>query len=201
MINQFVFGATASGITLGLFLLMAWLIEPRVEPPQEEPEETRITITRQEREEFQPPPDSSPPPTPEKMEEPPPPPMRRTSPTLIDAGGMSFTLPGPTNPAGAGVMTDPNSRRATPTVRIPPEYPQGPLRRGIEGWVLVEFTITEAGTVEQVRVLESEPNRVFNSASIRAIKRWKYQPKLQNGRPVAQHNMRETIRFQIKDAQ
>jgi protein TonB len=49
--------------------------------------------------------------------------------------------------------------------------------KGQEGWVLLEFDITEVGTVDNVKVIESEPRRVFDSSARRALLKWKYKPK------------------------
>jgi protein TonB len=50
--------------------------------------------------------------------------------------------------------------------------------------VEVEFTITEFGTVEDPRVLASSPKGVFENSALRAIVRWKFKPKVENGVPV-----------------
>ncbi len=45
-----------------------------------------------------------------------------------------------------------------PLVRVLPQYPPQAMSRGIEGWVIVEFTISAAGTVKDPVVLESDPS-------------------------------------------
>ena len=76
------------------------------------------------------------------------------------------------------------ARQLTPLVRIPPEYPQRAAARGIEGYVVLRFMITEAGTVEDPEVLRAEPAGFFESAARRAVLRWKYQPQIRDGKPV-----------------
>ena len=71
-----------------------------------------------------------------------------------------------------------------PIVRIDPQWPREALIEGIEGWVLVEFTITADGSVKDVKVLESEPRRVFNRNAIRAILKWKFKPRIIGGTAV-----------------
>ena len=51
-----------------------------------------------------------------------------------------------------------------PIVKVAPIYPRRALSRGIEGWVLLEFTVTRARTVTDVRVLESEPPGFFRQS-------------------------------------
>jgi protein TonB len=68
-----------------------------------------------------------------------------------------------------------------PVVVIRPMYPREAAMSGIEGWVKVEFTITETGTVENPEVIDSDPPRVFNREAIRAILKWKFKPRVVDG--------------------
>jgi protein TonB len=60
-------------------------------------------------------------------------------------------------------------------------YPRDAAMNGTEGWVKVEFTITEVGTVKDPRVIEAEPPRIFNREAIRAILKWKFKPRVIDG--------------------
>jgi protein TonB len=68
-----------------------------------------------------------------------------------------------------------------PIVRIQPVYPRDAAMSGTEGWVKVEFTITEVGTVKSPRVIDAKPARVFNREAIRAILKWKFKPRVVDG--------------------
>jgi protein TonB len=68
-----------------------------------------------------------------------------------------------------------------PVMVIRPMYPREAALSGTEGWVKVEFTITETGTVKDPHVIESDPPRVFNREAIRAILKWKFKPRVVNG--------------------
>jgi len=81
----------------------------------------------------------------------------------------------------------------------PPLYPMRASTRGIEGWVVVEFTITETGSVEDAHVVQADPPRVFDSAAVKAIRRWKYKPKVTGGKPVAQVGVRTLISFELEE--
>ena len=88
-----------------------------------------------------------------------------------------------------------------PIVRVEPVYPQRALDRGIEGWVDVEFTVTEVGSVSAPRILRSShAGGIFNRAALRAIERWKYEPKIVDGQPVARPGMRNRFRFELTKA-
>jgi len=74
-----------------------------------------------------------------------------------------------------------------PLVRIQPRYPPQAARRKLSGYVIVEFTIRPDGTVTKPKVVAAKPKHVFDAAALRAIKRWKFKPKLVGGKAVAQY--------------
>lgn len=63
-------------------------------------------------------------------------------------------------------------------VKAAPKYPERLMRQGQEGWVLVEYSLNEAGEVVDPTVLRSSPKEEFDAAAIEAIKRWRYTPKV-----------------------
>ena len=69
--------------------------------------------------------------------------------------------------------------------RIPPRYPYRAERKKIEGWVQVSFIITEQGSVKDAVVVDAKPKGIFNKAALQAILKWKFKPRITNGRPVA----------------
>jgi len=95
-----------------------------------------------------------------------------------------------------GATTD---RDVIPLVRINPDYPQRALSRGIEGWVQVQFTITETGSVTDASVVASEPPGIFDDAAIKAILRWRYNPKMEEGVPVSRIGMQTILRFNLEE--
>ena len=87
-----------------------------------------------------------------------------------------------------------------PLVRIPPIYPQKALRMRKEGFVKMRFTVDTDGTVLDIEIIESEPARFFDDAAMRALKRWKFKPKMQDGKAVTQVG-EQTITFSLGDTQ
>jgi protein TonB len=112
--------------------------------------------------------------------------VRMVAPT-VDTSGARLNL-------GAG-----SDRDVIPLVRINPDYPQRALSRGIEGWVQVQFTITAAGTVKDAKVVDAEPKNIFDDAALRAIARWRYNPKVQEGVAVERVGVQTIIRFEIEE--
>ena len=85
---------------------------------------------------------------------------------------------------------------ASPIVRINPKYPTTAARDGIEGWVQLSFNISPTGEVIDATVVNSEPKRIFDREALRAIKRWKYRPKVIEG--VAQLQTGQTVQLDFK---
>jgi len=189
----------AAFFTIFLFLLMRFLITPDDGVPQKIESSPMVSITRQERDENTQRKQRNKIEKPEQQAPPPPPQLIQHRPQRVSNNtSLAIELP-EFDDGGMDELGAPGDRRAIPIVRIPPQYPNRPLSRGIEGWVILEFTITSTGTVEDVRVIDSDPARVFDRSAIRAIQRWKYQPKLVDGKPVPQPNMREQVTYQIED--
>lgn len=67
-----------------------------------------------------------------------------------------------------------------PLVRINPIYPKRAKMMKQEGYVRLEFTITQLGTVKDVVVVEAKPEHMFEKAAKRALLKWKFKPKIVN---------------------
>ena len=81
-------------------------------------------------------------------------------------------------------------------VRVPPSYPAAARAGRVEGQVLVEFTIRPDGTVAEPEVLEAQPAGVFDQVVLRAIRQWRFAPRLEDGEPVSRR-ARQTVRFAL----
>ena len=96
-------------------------------------------------------------------------------------------------------LTAGSDRDVIPLVRINPEYPQRALSRGTEGWVIVQFTITPAGTVKDAKVIDADPKGIFDDAAVKSILRWRYNPKVEEGVAVERVGIRTMLRFQLEE--
>lgn len=85
-----------------------------------------------------------------------------------------------------------------PLVRVDPDYPPQAKQRRIEGWVDIEFTIAPTGTVEDPKVIGANPRGVFEQAALRAVRRWRYNPRIENGVAVARSGIRVRLRFELE---
>jgi len=73
-----------------------------------------------------------------------------------------------------------------PIERIEPKYPINAARQGREGWAIVSFVIDEAGEVNDIIVKDTSGSKDFAKAAKKAVKRWKYKPAIENGKPIEQ---------------
>jgi protein TonB len=96
-------------------------------------------------------------------------------------------------------MSAGSDRDTIPLVRIPPDYPQRAISRGITGWVQVQFTITGTGAVKDAIVVDSKPPRIFDEAALKAIMRWRYNPRVVDGVAVERVGVQTIIRFDLEN--
>ena len=139
----------------------------------------------------------------EKAEVAPPPPDISIQKSSIDVGGGGDigaiqTLVAQQTQAMGSLNQGGADRDAVPLVRIEPDYPMQARQRGIEGWVVVEFTISTAGTVKDPTVVASEPGTVFDRNAINAVRKWKYNPKMQDGKPVERPGVKVRLDFEME---
>jgi protein TonB len=85
-----------------------------------------------------------------------------------------------------------------PLVNVTPQYPTRAASRGIEGWCQVSFTVTATGGVSDVIVVDAEPPGIFDSSSIRAAEKFKFQPKVVDGQGVPVPNVQYVFRYQLE---
>ncbi|MFO0688773.1 MAG: energy transducer TonB [Myxococcota bacterium] len=136
---------------------------------------------------------------------PPPPDMSTESSTNLDTDSIGVAAvveeasSSGEGSGGLGVMTA--DGEAVPLVRVPPQYPERAQQRGIEGRVLVQFTITKSGSVRDPKVVASEPPGVFDQAAVKAVLQWKYNPKIVDGKAVEQPGVKVAFPFKLDQAQ
>jgi len=72
-----------------------------------------------------------------------------------------------------------------------PAYPDRARERGTEGWVDLEFTVTNDGSTRDIVVRSAEPAGTFDIAAISAVRRWRYEPR------VAEQRVEARLRFRL----
>ena len=86
-----------------------------------------------------------------------------------------------------------------PIFKVPPIYPRRAQERGIEGCVMLEFTVTKVGSVKDPVVLWSLPSGIFDRAAMRSAMKFKYKPQIRDGEAIAVKGILNQITFIIED--
>ncbi|WP_416305476.1 energy transducer TonB [Neptunicella sp. SCSIO 80796] len=190
----------AVGITLGLFYLMQALIQSgggeSAEPPAGNVLEfirlkKEDAVTKKDRKPKKPPKPADPPPP---MDQP-----QMDSPSPDNSGsGLNFAADVGSDVAlQGGISLESSDGEYLPIVKVAPVYPRRALQRGIEGYVIVEFTVTKLGTVKDPVVLEAQPEGLFEQAAMDAALKFKYKPRVVNGEETEVGGVQNRITFKI----
>jgi len=85
-----------------------------------------------------------------------------------------------------------------PIVKVAPIYPRRAQTRGLEGYCLLEFTVTKTGTVRDARAIECTSS-LFERASVNAAGKFKYKPRVVDGQEIEVPGVQHIIRFEMED--
>ncbi|PKG97531.1 M56 family metallopeptidase [Paraglaciecola sp. MB-3u-78] len=86
---------------------------------------------------------------------------------------------------------------AIPVIRIEPKYPVEAARDNQEGSVILQFDITQDGSTDNIEVIESFPQQVFDKNAITALKQWTYKPRIQGGQAQIQSGLKVQLDFKL----
>jgi protein TonB len=189
----------AFGIVTFLFALMITLIKTSEVPVSKNAGLTSVDFIRIKKdpnlnlEDIKP----VPPPTPSK----PPPPAQLQMQTM-EVAGESFSIA--EQPISDSFSVAPGfgfgegDGEYLPIYRVPPQYPRSALFNGVEGWVVVQFTIGTKGQVKDARVVDASPKGTFDQAALDAVKRFRFKARTIAGTPVEVQGVQNRIRFKLK---
>ncbi|HCZ9280267.1 TPA: energy transducer TonB [Vibrio alginolyticus] len=191
-------------ISVSLFSFMAWMVDKGNQRAPEASEAVRFDMVMVENEadvqrrQRSVPEQPEPPQAPEPMDlsqadtqmEP----MSQMTP--VSALGLNTALEGIaiSAPNLKGTM---GNQQALPLYRVDPRYPSKALKRRVEGYVIMRFTIGATGRPKDIEVIEAEPERMFEREAIRALKKWKYQPKVEDGVSIEQFGQTAKVEFKL----
>lgn len=85
-----------------------------------------------------------------------------------------------------------------PIVKVAPIYPRRAMTRGVEGDCLIEYTVTTSGAVRDPTVVECSSS-LFARASLNAVLRFKYKPRVVDGNPIEVPGVRHVITYKLED--
>ncbi len=191
----------AMGVTFGLLFLMQLLIAIGGDATTESRTGRIVDFVRVKRDETV----ERKKPKPKKPAQPDQPPPDMPQPQMdnmdmsMDSIGISPVSIDPNASMNIGLGFSGADGEYLPIVKVNPVYPRRALERGIEGYVLLEFTVTRLGTVENAVVIEADPPNIFDRAAIQAASKFKYKPRVVDGEPIAVPGVQNLIRFELED--
>ena len=180
-------------LTVSIFYLMQWLIDVGdVELDNTSIKIADVTMPERELEllmDMERPQEDEPPP--ETM----PPEFDMTPPAEVDSSAARPNLG--FKGKKAGVFADGSY---VPIFQVPPVYPRRALERGIEGCVMLKFTVTKVGSTRDPSVEWAVPPGIFDRAAMRSALKYKYKPQIRDGEAIEVPNVRTVVIFKIEDA-
>ena len=201
VIRWVIFTPLAALFTAGLFLLMRFLISAEFVPQDKaevgsfdiNPKVEKIEVLEQSVEvaEVQ------------RVDTPPPPPQieraQADKPTekIASLEGAIPTFEAPEIDRTDFKITV-SDRDAQPLVRIPPSFPPRFSQGNNSGFCTVRFDVSPEGQPFNVQTVVCTSNQL-KSATVKSVQKWKYNPKIVDGRAVARSGVESKIRFDLQD--
>lgn len=85
-----------------------------------------------------------------------------------------------------------------PIVKVAPIYPARALQRGLEGYCVVEYTVTSLGTTKDpVILLDQCTSSLWHRASLQASLKFKYKPRVIDGVAVEVPGVQNKFTYEI----
>lgn len=92
----------------------------------------------------------------------------------------------------------PSDSDYVPLLKVAPLYPPRAAKRNLEGYVVVEYSISVTGQVLGVKIIESEPPDVFDKSAIEAARKFKYKPRKENGETISVKGVKNKFTFRLE---
>ncbi|MDC0082435.1 energy transducer TonB, partial [Emcibacteraceae bacterium] len=115
---------------------------------------------------------------------------------MLNKAGTSLTELNNVDPILVPPQKTQNITKYLPIVRVPPQYPSRAAENGIEGYVIVTFTVTAEGTTKNIVAIESS-HKMFVREAVKAARKYKYKPRVVDGEPIESSGVRVRIEFEL----
>ena len=123
-------------------------------------------------------------------------PLTNSSTNSIPVGIPSFPI-APGEPTPRKLQSGPMNGALVTILTPQPTYPVKAAAKGLEGYVVVQFDVTSAGTVDSVVVTETS-NTLFNKAAVNAAYRARYRPQVVDGVAQRTPGVQKVFRFEME---
>jgi protein TonB len=184
LIRLFIGAVLAIPVAGGLFFIMQYLIasaDPQIDDSKQRkladihmPDRDIDTNVKEQK-----------PDKPDEVEEPPP---NLATPDIDMDMNMEVVNMAPSNTidiavAGTGGLSA-SDGEYLPIVKVAPIYPRRAQTRGIEGYCIIEYTVTKSGAIRDPQVVDCSPSGIFDRASVKASLKFKYKPRVVDGEAI-----------------
>lgn len=82
---------------------------------------------------------------------------------------------------------------------ITPDYPTDALRNKKTGYVVLSYTISSQGNARNIKVVESEPGRLFVRSAVKALHASKFYPVTVDGAAVGSEEYMRRYVFDLEN--
>ena len=192
--------AVGLSVTAGLFWMMQYLIATADRSLNESKSGNLVDFVRLKRDETierrqlkpkKPPPPETPPP------QPPTPKLENLNPSADKIGIAAVPVETDIEMSG-GFSLGVGEGDYLPIVKVAPIYPARALQRGLEGYCVVQYTVTNLGTIKDPLVVQDQcTSSLFHRASLQASLKFKYKPRVIDGVAVEVPGVQNMFTYEI----
>ncbi len=192
--------AIGLAVTAGLFWMMQYLIVTADRTLNESTSGSLLDFVRLKRDETiqrrqlkpkKPPPPNAPPP------QPPTPKLEELNPSADKIAIAAVPVETDIEMSG-GFSLGIGEGDYLPIVKVAPIYPARALQRGLEGYCVVQYTVTSLGTIKNPVVVEDQcTSSLFHRASVQASLKFKYKPRVIDGVAVEVPGVQNKFTYEI----
>ena len=189
-------------VTLGLFWVMQYLIATADRSLDDAKRGALVDFVRVKKNEVierkqikprKPPPPDAPPP------EPPAPKLDDLTPSADKIAISAVPVETDIDLTSGGFSLGVGEGDYLPIVKVAPIYPRRAVSRGVEGFCIVEYTVTRSGTTRDARVIPDQcSSSLFEKASVDAALKFKYKPRVIDGQAVEVPGVRNKFTYELE---
>ena len=189
-------------VTLGLFWVMQYLIATADRSLDDAKRGALVDFVRVKKNEVierkqikprKPPPPDAPPP------EPPAPKLDDLTPSADKIAISAVPVETDIDLTSGGFSLGVGEGDYLPIVKVAPIYPRRAVSRGVEGFCIVEYTVTRSGTTRDARVIPGQcSSSLFEKASVDAALKFKYKPRVIDGQAVEVPGVRNKFTYELE---
>jgi protein TonB len=139
---------------------------------------------------------------PDKPDDPEEPPPDLATPDLdmdmnVDAINMAPAATMQVSIVGTGGMSA-SDGEYLPIVKVAPIYPRRAQSRGLEGYCIIEYTVTKTGSISDPVAIDCQPSGIFERASLKASLKFKYKPRVVDGEAIEVAGVQNKFTYELE---